>query len=1381
MLYITQSNDTNILLNNLLKIYQEYQQDCEHIATKVFTPFTVIVPSMVLGDWLNKSIASRVGISTLFATQFWGQYQWQMIQKVLKIDAKMRPETALQVPEVAVLSGSVMRWRLFGFFSRMNQEQLNHALKDENNPLNFLLKDLFDDAQQNLPEQRIWQACEEISSVYVRYMTQRPEWLHAWSHDLPLPVSVEKMIADKDHFTARYNQDEATPEWLVIQYQQLEKMLRYLWRCLFAAVYQYRETLESRFWQILELPKNNPLKTQVMQVLPKQLYLFTVQQIPLIELQFLKRLSKQLDIYLLHFNQSKMFWADIVDKNWLATQIIIQPNSVYLKDSGHALLSRLGKESRETFAMLVDLSGGEFYYEKEPENIADLQSDEQEVWKVSWKDDFTDKFFQDGLLHQLKQDILMLDDAGGARAWLTHEIVQILQQKIKPKSTMILPQTSSLPSLAIHACHSLRRQLEIARLLIARYLNEKNSDGSTRKLSDVVVYLPDIDESKELIELIFDDSVGMDGLKLPAKITGVTNKRIEELMKSIIGFYALLGSQGSRFYKDEVYEWLLNPMLYHSFDLSFDEMMRACQLLDLAGFKRGFDEEHLAENFDEHDTDYRYTFSYALDRIVAGFLMPETSWTPNCLFYPFAWRENSFHEATLPLAGVSFADEKIIQALCRIHTALQRHRNQYLQVDLVQNWLDKIEKDIIDVYFTKLRQTPEMRAIFEAKNAIAASIRANRFYQKYQKNQENINNQILNNHHEIYLSLKFVLESVEKQLVSQAVSSEASGTITFARFGALRSIPFGLTLMLDMNLSAFPRQDKNARMDLMKAGLRRRGDRLVEDDDNGAFLDALLCSRDACFIFYNGESLDGSTQLLPASAVSELIEYLKFGVDWQACLPNMTHLAEDAQTITKLVAQLMPSLIEQYLITRHFAIGFAESVFYETQTVEKKSNESLEEKVKSELILHIQAQNKLQQLYLPPAPLYQQIREVLDNHEKLMPSEKITLPDIRQYHDIALAMQASFQETDYQSLQKLLESYQIAWPTALNLNQICRVINHPAAAFLRDKLAVLQDEEAEDFHEPRQLGALGRYELASVILEAMSDGKFDGVDLSTFSGVDEHLQIRPTNHSLSRLYYDKVLPAGVVRLEELDVVAQEIAKQSELFACQLAVQLSKEIPPHHYSKLITPVAERGFNLNLGESLQLKALLPSADESAWMMIVPSRLRAKHLLRVWIEHLAWQVYRGSTPEDVEKGVASSFCSFSDVGKDLSALGLAKVCMLQILPVQADIAEKLLGNFIAFYLLVQKLPIALTTQNAMIYQASHHDEQADWQKLLYRWLDEKYADYEDCSFQAYWRELIGSKDALRAFMDASVLIEPLYQYFGQCILPLNHDDDIKKENMA
>ncbi|HBL96251.1 MAG TPA: hypothetical protein DD294_04600, partial [Psychrobacter sp.] len=81
-----------------------------------------------------------------------------------------------------------------------------------------------------------------------------------------------------------------------------------------------------------------------------------IQQLPQTELDFLQRLSKYMDITLLHYNPSKLFWADIVDKAWLQRQQIINPQSVFLRDYGHSLLSRLGKQSRDTFAMLANLS-----------------------------------------------------------------------------------------------------------------------------------------------------------------------------------------------------------------------------------------------------------------------------------------------------------------------------------------------------------------------------------------------------------------------------------------------------------------------------------------------------------------------------------------------------------------------------------------------------------------------------------------------------------------------------------------------------------------------------------------------------------------------------------------------------------------------------------------------------------------------------------------------------------------------------------------------------------------------------------------------------------------------------------------------------------------
>lgn len=489
MFYIIQSNDTDTLVNHLIDFYKDLSIE-GGIGRAIFEPFMVIVPSMVLGDWLTKQVALKLGVSTLFTAQFWGKYQWQMTQAVLEKDAYAHPHDGLTVPEVAVLSASIMRWRMFGFVSAHITQNLQHIIEDDNHPLHILIKPLYDE-KLGVAEHRLWQACDELSRVYVRYLTHRPKWLLTWSKGESLADDVKKMMADKSRLEREFGAvrpnesvDEVAyelPEWLQAHYLALERLLGYLWHSLFAQTYLYRISLEERFWCVLSGTRGHELAQMAKQTLPNRLYLFTVQQIPQVELDFLKRLSEYLDVILLHFNPSMMFWADIVDKNWLLTQRIIKPNSVYLKDYGHSLLSRLGKESRETFAMLADMSGGA----------------NDDNWVINWQESFVCHYDKNPtLLNALKQDILMLGDGDvDTQSELGQQMLHLLQgdevltKKTRPKVGMPIQADSSL---SIHVCHGLKRQLEIARLMIAQYLNE----NPERTLADVVVLLPDVDNTQ---------------------------------------------------------------------------------------------------------------------------------------------------------------------------------------------------------------------------------------------------------------------------------------------------------------------------------------------------------------------------------------------------------------------------------------------------------------------------------------------------------------------------------------------------------------------------------------------------------------------------------------------------------------------------------------------------------------------------------------------------------------------------------------------------------------------------------------------------------------------------------------------------------------------
>lgn len=1094
MFTIIQSHRTEYLVDQLLIAYQSKDQP-------LFEEFVVIVPSMVLGDWLDKTIASRAGISTLVTTKFWGQYQWTLMQEVLAkhntwLAAQATDEALLNVPEVAVLSSTVMQWRLFGYLTLYRQS----IIEDTSHPLHPLLESLLGaDSDEQQQEARLWQLAADLARVFSRYLTHRDNWLDRWSKDEA--IDVEAMINEKDALSGRFDKFATiTPSWLREHYIELEAAQRHLWYSLFSGVHQHRVAIEQRFWQVLE---NN--RANERDVLPKSLRIFTIQQLPQNELDFLQRLSRFMHITLLHYNPSQLFWADIVDKVWLQRQKIINPDSVFLRDHGHALLSRLGKQSRETFAMLAALSGNEFY----------------DDMVVDWQDRFTEAENDDyqltgldqhehhdssnvTLLARLQHDVLMLDETATQQATVGRlsqaldEQLQfnsddseeqqwhsdaVLQQKrfVKHREWQLSAQDNSL---SIHSCHSLQRQLEILRGMIGRWLNEPNPDGSRRHVSDIVVLLPDVERHHALINSIFVDGKGQDGLTLPAKVTGVVDTSIRQLWEAISGFYRLLGSDSARFEAPEVLDWLMLPPLYESFGLTHEQMSRGCELLIQAGFVRGFDEAHLQHSLDTHDYDYRFSFAHALDRLAMGLIMPEAK--VNASLYPLHWPENMLAEKTLPLPGVGLDDAPLVEALCRIYQGLDARRDDHKLRLQAEQWLKQIETQVIHTYFASVDQTRSMRAIYQAMNGFKSSLRANRHYQQYRSHhyaneeggyQASNKRPISMDAHELEqrlskverlpLKLNFMLDSIEDELESQQVSAEPTGVITFGRFGALRNVPFGLVVMLNMNLSEFPNRDRDNRYDLMKAGIAQRGDRFSEDDDNGAFLDALLCARSACWIFYNGQSLTDTHEHLPANPVSELLQFLQGEVKWQWQHADMDKGRQtDADVVNaEKVQRYLPSLVERWLVTHHPALPFSRDLFEvdsqifvdraDSELIENDSKDSLksngnangsvdtsknssadqaDESWRRPLDKAMQRIKYQQRLQYPPAEIWQSVFTELNQRANLQTHNHRT-QKLAQDNDsiIAPSLTPKLAQTvtmpsmtDYQLLAKLLTAQRIS-------------------------------------------------------------------------------------------------------------------------------------------------------------------------------------------------------------------------------------------------------------------------------------------------------------------------------------------------------------------
>lgn len=1396
MFHIIQSNNTDRLVGHLIDFYKK-NNSSDELAHLIFTPFTVIVPSMVLGDWLIKTVASRVGISTLFTAQFWGKYQWDMMKTVLALDAQIHFDDALSVPEVAVLSASIMRWRIFGFV--MSEFKKDGTLMDDAaHPLYFLIKPLYDDAK-NLPEHRLWQACDELSRLYVRYLTHRPEWLSDWANGVSLADTVKQMMSDKERLDKAFGaiqlndddktDDNDTPKWLVEHYLDLERLLGYLWQQLFGETYRYRLALEERFWQVLSGKRDStahhdgddPLSVRAIQELPKALYLFIVQQIPRAELDFLKQLSLYLDVVLLHFNPSMMFWADIVDRQWLQTQKIIRPHMVYLKDYGHGLLSRLGKESRDTFAMLADLSGG----------------DSHGKWQVRWQDDFDESVSDDNtlpnLLQGLKTDILMLDhdkdahhQAGGqvmttllSDDWADDVFDDTLMQKVRPKTPLRLDTKMDMGSLSIHACHSLKRQLELSRLMIAKYLN----DNPQRGLADVVVLLPDIASAQDLIRSVFPDGKGADGLTLPIKITGTPDKRIDELIKAIMGFYTLLGEPTSRFYADEVNEWLLTPALYESFGLSFDEMRRGVDLLRRAGFRRGFDERHRSKTLHVDDSDYRYTFSHALDRLVLGLLTPTK--TPSRALHPFVWRAGVFGEASLPLMGVSLNDQNIIHALSAIHAGLSNNRNQLTAVDGVERLLNHIEHEVINRYFGHWHDSVGMRAIFNAKNAMMSSLRANRYYHHLSVADEQVGNMV--NTDEIYLPMKLVIESLSEMVKAQAISAEPSEVITFARFGTVRSIPFGLTVMLEMNLTSFPRQDRAVRLDLMRAGVRRLGDRYNEDDDNGAFLDALLCTKDACLIFYKGLSSDGKTKLLPASVVSELIEFLKTEAHWQddgmgewqegTTMQAKTDKPNDE--MTTLINELMPALVEDYLISYHEPTFFDKAVYYRHDKTD--CDDDLASQLNAHLNTRLTALKYRQKQALPPPQLWQDIRQTLDA-QTITPKPPSLIMDDTAVLDLATRLEQSFVCPDDKALARhiktMYEHYGLTLPTNMHAEELIGPFKNMGKTYLHDKVKIDKAYDPDGQNEPLTLDALGNYHINELFIRGAGFGLFDEMQTaheSFYHLLDAMNQTNDHHHNdaifaMQALYYGDRLPAGQLRLSMPDEYFAQLKDELGEFNAMLDNLKSDEcyvkalndvLANDHLSTTLSLTCEQSVLLVCDDiCIDITANLPT-DDTSWRAILPNTARAEHLFRFFVHHLLWQM----TADDDK----CSLWQYRKAGHDTDFAGrkfaLSGIC--------TTVAKAYVLNLILLAQLAKQKLIVMTHRDGLAYLA--HCQKGDTKptsKLFGKWMGTQNHDniYDNDSRHEIWQLVLQGDDPYKALMTYLPLALPLYQLMFDSLIAID-----------
>jgi exodeoxyribonuclease V gamma subunit len=399
-------------------------------------------------------------------------------------------------------------------------------------------------------------------------------------------------------------------------------------------------------------------------------------------------------------------------------------------------------------------------------------------------------------------------------------------------------------SIQIHVCHSSIRQLEVLKEQLLHWLSQ--TDTTPRRPSDVLVLTPNLAELEPLIRSVFPAVANEHEVFLPVKIAGVAQLDALNAWRAVLGRLQL--TQG-RFTQDDFADWLNLYATQQCYGLDYTQVQRILALLNDAGFKRGLDEQHLKQSLSDEDQDYRYSFKFALDRLALGIAVPAHVMVQDMLSY----------------ALVQPSDFELIGILIQIYQDLAARRDWLVAHEQgqrlpVEFWLQRIKADVQEFEQADVVALKAIREIIQKQERMLTLAS---YY-------EDAETQL----RQISLPLPYIIEEIQRTLESQSAQVEPTGQITFSQIGQIRPIPYRLIVLLNLDTGKFPNRDSHIPFDLMDALRQQLGDRSRLEDDQGAFLDAILLAQEQVWLFYNGFDLNDGEVREPSSVLQGFRDHL---------------------------------------------------------------------------------------------------------------------------------------------------------------------------------------------------------------------------------------------------------------------------------------------------------------------------------------------------------------------------------------------------------------------------------------------------------------------------------------------------------------------------
>ncbi len=338
-----------------------------------------LIQSQGMERWLSQQLADKFGV--------WGNYDFLFPSKFFSTIAKQVDQ---QLND-EVFDRELMLWRFEQLLRNVEDDcfkPLQHYFQGENQAL------------------KRFQLAQQLAHLFDQYQMMRPDMLALWQQNQTLYQS------DSENWQRAL--------WLKITDDLGHQHRGLLW-----------QQVINQFNQSADLSKR----------LPERIFVFGLNTMPPLFLDFLQGLSLHCDVHLFLLNPAQVYWADIASKKQWHEQ----------STDDHPLLATLGQQGREFQQMLLEQANFSF----EPESFEPIEITNN--------------------LQQLQNDILNNQLEG-----------QLLTKD---------------HSISINACHSRMREVEVLKNQLLFTLEQDSSIA----LRDMVVMAPDIQMYAPFISAVFSD------------------------------------------------------------------------------------------------------------------------------------------------------------------------------------------------------------------------------------------------------------------------------------------------------------------------------------------------------------------------------------------------------------------------------------------------------------------------------------------------------------------------------------------------------------------------------------------------------------------------------------------------------------------------------------------------------------------------------------------------------------------------------------------------------------------------------------------------------------------------------------------------------------